>query len=157
MFVKQRTTSLSIILGSKFLQLKYITDKDLLVTGWWSGGNWRSYWVWIWVGGWPSTNSPKKWSLWELRSCDCGVLLDVRKPLGSLTSTWGPGGGSVGMKQGYNFQEVCMFTASHCMWLQTCEECLVTWPWSTNHHQIRLESGESVLILGLTLRLDSTW
>ena len=53
----------------------------------------------------------KKWSLWELRSCrECGVSLDVLKPLGSLTSTWGSGGGSVGMKQGCNFQEVHMFS-----------------------------------------------
>ena len=147
MFVIQRTVSSS-ILGSRLLQLKYITKGP---TGWWSGENRRSYWIWIWVGGWTSTSS-KKWSLWELRSCsDCGVS-DVLKPLGSLTSTWGSGG-LVGMKQGCNFQEVCIFTASHCDYRLVRS---VLSPCSTNHHWIWVESGESLLVLHLTLRLEST-
>ena len=134
MFIKQRTVSSS-ILGSKLLHLKYITEKDL------------------WVDGLEEMGS-----LWELRSCsDCGVsdaliLSDALKPLGSLRSLWGPGGGSVGMKQGCNFQEVCMLTASHC---DSRLVRSVSSPWSTNHHRIQLESGKSLLVLRLILRLDS--
>ena len=57
------------------------------------------------------------------------------------------------MKQGCNFQEVCMLTASHC---DSRLVRSVSSPWSTNHHRIRLESGESLLVLRLTLRLDSS-
>ena len=46
-----------------------------------------------------------------------------------------------------------MFTVSHC---DSRLVRSVSSPWSTNHHRMRLESGESLLVLRLTLRLDST-